>query len=206
MIDSARTSYLQNHVDSLDTGDMEARDALITDACDRLRLLTRRMSHGDRVKRFADTDDVLHGALIALRESLRRARPATVADFMRLAAFHIRRELVRLSREYYGPAGWATRHALMDPHQHDVAVESPHASPFDRATAETMRREDTTELYAAIDELGDELRDVVDLLWLHGLSQEQTARILKVSTRTVRRRWLRARLQLSARLSPNGDV
>jgi len=147
-------------------------------------------------------DDVLHGAVISLRQSLRSARPASVTEFLRLAAFHIRRELTRLSREYYGPSGWATHHAVkawdtgcFGTPQVNVATRDPSPSQV------AIREENIERLCVAVDQLSEELRDVVDLLWSHGLQQQEAARILGVTRKTVQRRWVRARLRLFHLLS-----
>ena len=52
------------------------------------------------------------------------------------------------------------------------------------------------ELHTAIDGLPDDERAVVDLVWFHGVSQTEAAKLLRVELRTVQRRWQRARLRL----------
>jgi RNA polymerase sigma-70 factor (ECF subfamily) len=42
----------------------------------------------------------------------------------------------------------------------------------------------------------DEEREIFDLLWYQGLSQAEAATLLKVSERTIKRRWQSARLKL----------
>ena len=73
---------------------------LLTLATERLRVLTRQMMTGDRVRRWEETDDVLQEALLNLRQSLSDARPANAREFFRLAAFQIRRSLTRFGRHY----------------------------------------------------------------------------------------------------------
>jgi RNA polymerase sigma-70 factor (ECF subfamily) len=205
MITSARTSLLQGCVDRLGVDDGSARDELIAHSCQRLRVISRSLLRQDRLRRFVDTDDVLHGAVIVLRESLGTARPASVAEYLRLAAFQIRRELVRLARHYYGPTGWGTRHILTESWEswRDEIVDT--AAGCDADARESMSlAEDVAQLQSAVEALPADLRDVVDLLWLHGLSQREVAEVLDVSERTVRRRWVRARLRLHGELSGRG--
>src|SRR5262245_65524630 len=87
-------------------GDKAAVDDLLRYSCDRLTLLTRRML-GDfqRVKRWADTGDVLQNALVRLVGALEEVKPATPRDFLALATLQIRRELIDLARRFYGTEG-----------------------------------------------------------------------------------------------------
>ena len=57
-------------------------------------------------------------------------------------------------------------------------------------------------LYHEIEALPDKEREVVDLLYFHGMSQSDTAAILGVTERSVRRYWTAARLKLLQKL-PN---
>jgi len=206
MFGTGSTSVLQMHLDRLAGDDLAARDELVTHACERLRVLTRNLSRGDRVRRFADTDDVLDGAVIALRYSLLQARPASVAEFLRLAAFHIRRELTRLAREYYGPTGWARRHVLCPAGESSLFGATAYWADRDPSPSHAVfHHEDIARLHSAVDALCDELRDVVDLLWLHGMKQREAANILGVATKTVQRRWIRARLRLHRSLADGED-
>jgi RNA polymerase sigma-70 factor (ECF subfamily) len=53
-----------------------------------------------------------------------------------------------------------------------------------------------TEFHRQIDQLPDEGRETFDLLWYQGLSRAEAAALLKVSERTLKRRWQSARLKL----------
>lgn len=160
------------------TGDEAALDALLRHCCDRLERLTRRML-GDypRVRRWAETDDVLQSALVRLVNALRSVKPTTTRDLLALAALQIRRELIDLARRFYGPEGIGAHH---DSH---AAVE-----PAD-ARQEPASLAQWGELHEAIGRLPDEEREVVDLLFYQGLSQAEAAGLLGVSVRTVQRRW-----------------
>src|SRR6266850_1826142 len=92
-------------------GDAAAVDALLRHCSERLTILTRRML-GDyqRVRRWAETDDVLQNALVRLMGALRSVKPQTSRDFLALATLQIRRELIDLARHYYGPEGIGANH------------------------------------------------------------------------------------------------
>jgi RNA polymerase sigma-70 factor (ECF subfamily) len=53
-----------------------------------------------------------------------------------------------------------------------------------------------TEFHRVIERLPDKERQVVDLLFYHGLSQAEAADVLAIDTSTVKRRWRAARLTL----------
>jgi len=180
------------------TGDGEARAELITHASERLRALTARMlAHSySRLARWEDADDVFQNAALRLCRALAEVTPATPRDFLRLAALQIRRELLDLARHYFGPQGPGAHH-------HSVAPGSSGATPPGEApqsTYDPSRLAEWTDFHAAAEALPDDQREVVDLLWYQGLSQDEAATLLAVDVRTVQRRWLRARLKLHARL------
>jgi len=202
-----RTVVLEGLVASLRDGDETARERLIEVAQQRLRALAHDMLDGDRLRRWEETDDVLQDALVTLHRHLADARPDNVREFLALAAFHIRRALINMARHYSGPLGMATQHA-----SGLRAAVSAHALPIEgTADASTpsqivARSEQWMRLQEAVDRLPDSQREVTEMLWWHGLSQMETARILGVSERTVRRRWQRARLLLHQALGEKSRV
>ena len=108
---SAHTTTLQECLTRLRAGDRSARDALIGYSCDRLHRLTHRMLREyPRVRRWEETSDVRQNATLRLLRALAEVQPASVEDFMRLAAACIRRELIDLARHYYGPEGLGVHH------------------------------------------------------------------------------------------------
>ena len=54
-----------------------------------------------------------------------------------------------------------------------------------------------TEFHETIDQLPQRLREVFDLLYYHGMTQEEAAAVLGVSDRTVRERWRDAKVELT---------
>jgi RNA polymerase sigma-70 factor (ECF subfamily) len=57
-----------------------------------------------------------------------------------------------------------------------------------------------TEFHEAAARLPDDLRAVFDLLWYQELSQAKAAALLGVSVRTVKLRWMKARLHVQQAL------
>src|SRR5262249_43081949 len=162
-----------------------ALDAVLRHNCDRLTSLTRRML-GDfrRVKRWAETDDVLQNALLRLLGSLREVKPETPRQFLALATLQIRRELLDLARRFYGPEG-------IGANQDSLAGNDSRGSPPEVADCshEPCSLAQWSELHQQIDSLPDEEREIVGLLFYQSLSQAEAAEVLNVSVRTVQRRW-----------------
>jgi RNA polymerase sigma-70 factor (ECF subfamily) len=165
-------------------GDEAAIDALLRYNCERLTRLTRRML-GDfrRVRRWTETADVLQNALLRLMAALRDAKPLNAREFLALATVQIRRELLDLTRKYFGPEGMGANQ--------DSAAAAVNGAPEGKGD---LRHEPSSlaqwsELHQQIGTLPDDEREIVGLLFYQGLSQAETAEVLNVSVRTVQRRW-----------------
>jgi len=188
---------LQRVIDRMLAGDSAAPAALIEHSVERPRRLARKLlkAYGP-VRRWTETDDVLQNALIRLARALQDTQPTTVAGYFGLAATQIRRELIDLARHHYGPEGDGAHHAS-DPQAVD---HQGRATPQVEAQADPRSGPATQaqwrEFHEQVARLPDEERQVFDLIFYQGLSQEETARLLNTSERTVKRRWREARLQL----------
>ena len=180
---NSQLSMMQQLLSRLVAGDDAAIDALLKHYGERLTILTRRML-GDyrRVRRWAETDDVLQNALLRLVSAMRSVKPTTSRDFLALATLQIRRELIDLARHYYGPEGIGANH---DSQGRD---DAKNADPPD-VRSEPGSLSQWTELHEQIGALPDEEREVVGLLYYQGLSQAEAAEILGISLRTLQRRW-----------------
>jgi RNA polymerase sigma-70 factor (ECF subfamily) len=190
------TTQLQHCLDRLRAGDESARDELLQCARERLIRLTRKMLKGyRRVKRWEDTDDVLQNALLRLCRSLQETTPHSVRDFFRLAALQIRRELIDLARHYFGPQGHGAKHASNVNKAHTPDTPLPAYEKCDD-TNDPSRLATWTEFHQQVSALSDDDKEMFDLLWYQGLSQEETAALLNASVRTIQRRWQSARLKM----------
>jgi RNA polymerase sigma-70 factor (ECF subfamily) len=153
-----------------------------------------------RVKRWEQTDDVFQNAVMRLYRSLGQITPKTVPDFFRLAALNIRRELLDLVKHYYGPQGKGAKHASV------AGGDQENSRPaYDQNddTLEPTRLAVWQEFHQKVEGLPDDERETFDLLWYQGLTQAEAAEILKVTERTVKRRWQSARLMLHEALHGN---
>jgi RNA polymerase sigma factor (sigma-70 family) len=169
------TTKLQHWLDLMRKGDDRGRTELCSHACERLRLLTRRMLRGyPLVRRWEQTDDVLQNAMLRLYRALADVTPDSLRHFYNLAALQIRRELLDLARH----------HARIDD------GEKRAAEPADEDG------EPSSLVHSQVDALPDDEREVFALVWYHDLSLAEAAGVLGVSVRTVIRRWQAARIRL----------
>lgn len=200
---SSQTLCVQMNLDRIRAGDETGRGELFQCALERLRTLAHKMLRSyPRVHRWEQTDDVLQNAALRLHRALGQIELATPRDFFRLAALHIRRELLDLAKHYYGPLGHGAHHASQGPGAGDSGPMEP-ADPGD-LSSEPGRLAVWSEFHEQIGALPEEEREVFDLLWYQGLSQAEATELLGVSERTIKRRWQAARLRLHEAL--HGEI
>jgi RNA polymerase sigma-70 factor (ECF subfamily) len=152
---------------------------------------TRKMlnDYYPRLRRWEQTDDVLQNALLRLHRSLAEVRPESVRHFIGLAATQIRRSLMDLTRHHFGPEGSAAHHHTdgNDIERNEIVNQAP-------AKPESLER--WNHFHQCVETLPDKERELFDLLWYQGLSQNEAANVLGVDLRTVKRRWQSARIMI----------
>lgn len=166
-------------------GDEEARDALFPLVYEQLHSLARR--HGSRQGETLRPTALVHEVYLRLADK----EAITVRDrqhFFALAATAMRQITIDLARKRLAAkrGGGASLVELKDS---DTQI---------LATPEVM-----IALNEAIRDLGEiepRLIKIVELRFFGGLSVEETAEVLDVSTRTVKRDWRKARAFLQASL------
>jgi RNA polymerase sigma-70 factor (ECF subfamily) len=201
---SPEPGQLQTWIDRLNAGDPAARDELLAHACDRLQRLTRKMLRGyERVRRWEQTDDVLQNALVRLWNALGQVRPRSVREFYGLAALQIRRELIDLARQYFGPQGLGANQASNAEADNPTGPAAAEADLAD-TTQEPGQLAVWSEFHQLVETLPWPEREVFDLLWYQEVTQAEAVRLLGVSEATVKRRWLSARRRLHQALK--GDL
>jgi RNA polymerase sigma-70 factor (ECF subfamily) len=197
-----QTVQIQAWIDRLQAGDESARKELLNCACERLTRLTRKMLKDyPRLKRWEQTGDVLQNATLRLYRALEDVRPASVSEFFRLAALNIRRELLDLAKHYYGPRGLGAKHASVA-RRAESDSGTPAIEPADPG-GEPGHLVPWTEFHSQVEQLPEDERQIFDLLWYQELSQAEAAALLKVSERTIKRRWQAARFKLQRALQGN---
>jgi RNA polymerase sigma-70 factor (ECF subfamily) len=196
----------QGLINRMNAGDGKARDELIAHTADRLHKLTRKMFEDfGRVKRWADTDDVMQNSMLRLLRALEAVRPASAAEYYRLAACQIRRELVDMARHYFGPEGLGANHRSIAGADGQAMAIDP-VNDAANSTLDPSVLSQWTEIHDLVEKLPDEQREVFDLLWYHEMTQEEAASILNVSVPTIKRRWLAARLRLQESLKKGAGL
>lgn len=191
-------------VSQLDAADLKtrraARDRLLSSAIEQLRAVARRIMKGfPQVRRWDETDDVVQGAALRLSRALDSMTPVNSRHFLGLIAMQVRRELIDLARRYGGAesfayhhetnaAGWGDQEMLRS----DAVVDAAETN-HDSVSSWTLFHETA----AALD---DDDRELFNLVWYLGLTQEQAASALGCSVRTVARRWELLKRHLVAQL------
>lgn len=194
---------LQSCIDRLATGDVPARDELLSRACGRLTRLTRKMLRDfPGVHRWEETDDVFQNAALRLCRALELVTPRSVPEFIRLAALQIRRELVSLARHYFGPEGHGAHHASNGGANGSASQSTPGFQAM-QSTYEPSRLAMWSEFHEHVTELPNDERDCFDLLWYQGLSQADAAALLGVTERTIQRRWQQAKIKVHKMMKGN---
>lgn len=195
---------VQRLLDMLKSGDGDASRRLLDVSMDRLRTLSRKiLADIPGVKRWEETDDLLQNASVRLWKALERSHPPTTLDYYRLAAAVIRRELIDLSRHYFGPQGIAANQAKTWVREGESQIPAAEAAPDQTYDPQQLGR--WTEFHEYVDKLPEEDRTLFDLLWYQGMTLGEAAETMGAAERTVRRRWKTARVNLYRALLDESD-
>lgn len=193
---SAGDTQFQRLVDSVRRGDPRARETLIAHASDRLLVLTRRMFRGrPGLQRWEQTDDVFQNAMLRLHRALGETPLEDARHFFNLAAVQIRRELIDLGRKHFGP------HGIGKNHHTDHQPGDERGGALHETAHEPADLAEWTVFHETVESLPAGEREVFDLLYYEGISQDEAAAILGCSVRTIRRRWNDAKLRLHGELT-----
>jgi RNA polymerase sigma factor (sigma-70 family) len=164
--------------DRLAKGDRDALGECLQATSVRLSRLARQMlTDFPTVRRWADTDDVLQNTLMRLYRVLKQWTPDSREDFFQMAATQMRRALLDLAR-FYCRREKAGLRGPGDPVD-DV--------PEQVESSSEMRRWQS--FHEAVERLPAQEREVVALQYYHDWPVRQIAEFLKISERTVIRRW-----------------
>jgi RNA polymerase sigma factor (sigma-70 family) len=134
------------------------------------------------LRQIDQTDDVAQKAMLRLYKTLAHVKPPDADAFYGLAARQIRWVLSDLAREMGRAKVVGYRANLPE-------AADPFSGPADLA--------EWSEFHEKIDGLPVEEREIFDLLFYEGLTQEEASAVLEMSVRSIKRRWQRARLSLA---------
>ena len=205
MASNDSTKVLLGILEKAITGDTEARQRLLELTRDRLIRHARLFLHGPyaRLEPFAQTDDVVQQLYIkSLTTQGRfwvnaRGEPVrTLAEFFGHTSAWMRDVLCDQLRKAYGRDD---NHPAVLPLDGGLSDTDPQHEPSS-STLDGAKLRRWTEFHEAVARLPDELRAVFDLLWYQGMTQAEAAALLGVAVRTVKLRWMKARLQVQQAL------
>ena len=134
-----------------------------------------------------EIDEMLSGLVADLLTAMRKVRPQTVRQFFALATQHTRWLLNDLARRLD-----------QQPTALQLSVTGVPAAP---STSASMLTPEGRRIWAAIDGLPEEEREIFDLVRVQGLTYAEAAGVVGTSVKTVQRRLTRARLLLAERLA-----
>ena len=189
------------------SGDLEARELLVSSVYERLLKLARRMLRDGSpvVRRWEQTEDLAHAAWFRIQRAIEDESLEIKDDahFYRLAARHIRFELIDIFRKLNGSLGLAANHHTA-PKESGGEVSSSDGERFAaNNTVDPTSIANWAEFHRLVSELPDKEREVVDLLWYQGLKQQDASDLLDVDVKTIKRRWRSAKLLLAQQLDAN---
>ena len=188
-MDGSTTVQIQVLLDRFHGGDAAAKAELVRISEDRLLQLTHWMLHDyPRGREHDDTKGIFNESYLRFHTALDEAKPATARQFLGLAALAIRRTLLDLVRKYRGRG----EKPWYPPGNLDGIEGGQFVEPDRFALSE--------DIFSAIDELPDDLREVVMLHHFQGLLHAEIAGLLGLHEDSVKRRWAKARLSLSRKL------
>ena len=163
-------------------GDQSALEALTPIVYKELHRLAGRYMKGERPGHSLQTTDLVNEAYIRLVD-YKRMQWQNRAHFFAVSAQLIRRILVEHARRHNLKRGGGIRHISLD----QVAVAGSGRS------ADLVALDDAMKALAQIDPRKEQ---VVEMRFFGGLSVEETAEVLKVSSVTVMRDWSTAKAWL----------
>jgi RNA polymerase sigma factor (sigma-70 family) len=191
-VSTGGTTQFRALIARLKNGDGTALDVLLSQFRQRFVLIARRMLRNfPRVRNAVETDDIVQGASLRLIRALMDSRvqesllqDGSVRGFLALAAKQMQRELVDLARYY--------------------RKRAPHALPdSDPPVPESSVSLDDAECFHdAVDKLREDLKAVFTLRYYNGLSTEETAEELDLSTRSVQLKFAEAKVCITNACRP----
>lgn len=195
--DSVVTKEIHDWLDRMKQGDPTALDELFRRVTSRLERITRNMlKRFARVQRWTDAEDIVQSASLRLIRALKEVRPASKRQFYALAATQIRREILDLTRSLYGKEGLGANHDSIHRHGDDETMRWDPPGADEQAEVDRW-----VAFHEQVEKLPPHEREVVGLVFYHGLPQADIADLFQVTIRTIQRRWQSALLKLRDILS-----
>ncbi len=169
-------------------GEASAMDRLFPLVYSELRGMARRRLGGRRPGQTLDTTALVHEAYLKLVDQT-QARWNDRSHFLAVSAIAMRHILVDYARRRAAQKrGGDEQHVVLEEGELGVAARAEEILAIDQALS-------------SLGELNGRLSKLVELRFFAGLSVEETAKVLEVSERTVKRDWRKAKAYLYRELS-----
>ena len=167
-------------LDRVSTSDRELLDELMPLVYDELRRMAHRQLRLERPGHTLSTTDLVHDAYVKLAEQTGVAREHG-PRFFAIASTAMRRVLIEYARRYQAEKRGGGRQPISFDESAIAAADSSES---------LLALDDALTRLGALDE---RLAKVVECRYFGGLTEEETARALGVTARTVRRDWIKAK-------------
>lgn len=172
---------------SLRSGDAAALDELVPLVYDELRRIARAELSRHHDPPTLQATALVHEAYVKLAGSA-GVDAQSRAHFLAIAARAMRQVLIdQARRRGAGKRGGGAAHVTLS--DGDIGFE--------------LRSDELLALDAAVEQLSPRQRQVVDCRFFGGMEESEIAAVLGLSTRTVRREWVKARAWLVRALLPD---
>jgi len=194
MAETSTTVVLESHLVRFLAGDPEAADSLVEHAYRRLKIIARGLlQQFPSIWKIEEAEAIVHASYEKLKRALEEVRPTTVRQFFGLASLQMKRVLLDLSRKGNRPNG--PRPLVVG----GSARGNSENGGFDCAGSQSgmSGARSRLDVWEALEKLPQDEREVVDLIFFHGLSQVEIGTILGVHKDTIKNRWARARILLA---------
>jgi RNA polymerase sigma factor (TIGR02999 family) len=185
---AARTTEVTDLLRAWNDGDGAALDRLSSMVYPELRRMARRYMRNERVGNTFQTTALVNEMYLRLVD-VKDVDWKQRAQFFAMCAQMMRRILVDAAR---ARGSYKRGGAAIKVNVNDVPVVSPERDAF------LLALDDVLETFAR---LSPRQAKLVELRYFGGLSEEETAEVLKISLRTVRRDWVFAKAWLTRELS-----
>lgn len=185
-------SRMQELLDRLLTGDGSAVNTLLGITAERLYTLAHQQLHRSfpRLANRHDPASIAHETYLRLHQALTGATvPASPHELIRFAAFKVRQVLLDLAARQDRDPGQGVQPTDQS---HDIEPRAEEVSPTQLAI--------WAEFHEQVGELPEDLRNVFEMHYYLGMTQQQIATLLQEHPKSISRRWLEATQRLADNL------
>ena len=156
-----------------------------------------------KLRHWVQESDVRQEVLLRFVKAIRVTEINNDAHFIHLLLLQLRRTIVDLHRNMYGPNGWALN-LKSDPdaiQSEKLTNEGLTRSIF--ANGEPITVDEWIDFHNSVGSLPEEEQLVFEMMFYGQFTDKDVAELLGCTDRTVRRHWRNARVQLQKMINDN---